>query len=222
MSAILLVIESGKKKTFAAALDWPGWCRSGKDESQAVETLLAYAPRYARALALAGLDFPTPAHILDFTISERLQGSATTDFGAPGGIAQSEFAPFSDSDLDRSVSILRACWQAFDLAVQLAEGRELRKGPRGGGREVDRMIEHLIEADRGYLSRLGWQFKSRNPNLAALRQAMLDALQAAQRGDLPALSPRGLPLWPPRYFIRRAAWHALDHAWEIEDRLIHD
>jgi hypothetical protein len=24
--------------------------------------------------------------------------------------------------------------------------------------------------------------------------------------------------WPPRYAARRIAWHALDHAWEIEDR----
>jgi len=26
--------------------------------------------------------------------------------------------------------------------------------------------------------------------------------------------------WPPRYAARRIAWHALDHAWEIEDRSI--
>ena len=24
--------------------------------------------------------------------------------------------------------------------------------------------------------------------------------------------------WPPRYAARRIAWHAIDHAWEIEDR----
>jgi hypothetical protein len=24
--------------------------------------------------------------------------------------------------------------------------------------------------------------------------------------------------WPPAYAARRIAWHALDHAWEIEDR----
>ena len=31
-----------------ALVDWPGWSRSGKDDEQAVEALLAYAPRYAR------------------------------------------------------------------------------------------------------------------------------------------------------------------------------
>lgn len=24
--------------------------------------------------------------------------------------------------------------------------------------------------------------------------------------------------WPLRYLIRRAAWHVLDHAWELEDK----
>jgi hypothetical protein len=32
----------------------------------------------------------------------------------------------------------------------------------------------------------------------------------------------GAPLaatgWPARYGARRIAWHALDHAWEIQDR----
>ena len=24
--------------------------------------------------------------------------------------------------------------------------------------------------------------------------------------------------WMPAYFLRRAAWHVLDHAWEIQDK----
>jgi hypothetical protein len=35
----------------------------------------------------------------------------------------------------------------------------------------------------------------------------------------PERVPRSGKLWTPRYFVRRTAWHALDHAWEIEDRL---
>jgi hypothetical protein len=26
--------------------------------------------------------------------------------------------------------------------------------------------------------------------------------------------------WPARYAARRIAWHALDHAWEMEDRRV--
>ena len=39
------------------------------------------------------------------------------------------------------------------------------------------------------------------------------------RGELPDVGPRGGKRWPAPYAIRRSAWHALDHAWEIEDRL---
>jgi hypothetical protein len=39
------------------------------------------------------------------------------------------------------------------------------------------------------------------------------------RGELAERGPRGGIRWPARYYVRRAAWHVLDHAWEIEDRL---
>jgi len=41
-----------------------------------------------------------------------------------------------------------------------------------------------------------------------------------RRGEEPPPNPRRTkPLWSPRFAIRRSAWHALDHAWEIEDRV---
>jgi hypothetical protein len=45
------------------------------------------------------------------------------------------------------------------------------------------------------------------------------AALAAAAGEVPAQGPRGGTRWPPRYFARRAAWHILDHVWEIEDRI---
>ncbi len=45
-------LEVGRRRTFAAALNWPGWCRSGKGEEAALEALAAYAPRYASVAAL--------------------------------------------------------------------------------------------------------------------------------------------------------------------------
>ena len=102
---------------------------------------------------------------------------------------------------------------------------ELRKGPRGGGRDLDALLEHVLDAEQAYLGRLAWKFK---PNtapdaLAALnqtRQAVQAALAAGMHGDLPIQGPRGGRVWPLRYYIRRSAWHVLDHAWEIEDRLM--
>ena len=51
--------------------------------------------------------------------------------------------------------MLRACWRAFDRAAAKAEGVELRKGPRGGGRDLDQIVEHVLDADGAYLGALG-------------------------------------------------------------------
>ena len=45
---IAIYLEIGAKRTFACAVDWPGWSRSGRDEDQAITALLDSAPRYAK------------------------------------------------------------------------------------------------------------------------------------------------------------------------------
>ncbi|NOZ04824.1 MAG: hypothetical protein GXP41_00510 [Chloroflexi bacterium] len=110
--------------------------------------------------------------------------------------------------------------------MQRATGKTLQKGPRGGGRrDLEKVLNHVPEADRGYLTRLAWKHKReagprRVAELGRMRQAIRDALEVAVTEGLPERGPRGGIIWPPRYFIRRVAWHVLDHAWEIEDRLI--
>ncbi len=54
-------LEVGEKRTFAGAIDWPGWCRPGRDETSALHALFEYAPRYAAVLATTGLGFNAPA-----------------------------------------------------------------------------------------------------------------------------------------------------------------
>jgi hypothetical protein len=126
--------------------------------------------------------------------------------------------------LDRLRSLLAACWSFFGDVVETAGDRPLRSGPRGGGRSVDRIVEHVTEAHRGYLRQIYWREpvqKARDvPHmLDALSQADAKALAVAASGEMPETGPRGGALWKPRYFVRRSAWHILDHAWEIEDRL---
>lgn len=221
---IPIYLEVGKSKTIAGALDWPGWCRSGADEPAALQALHDYRMRYARALASAGADFQPPAQISDLAVVERLAGNATTDFGAPGMAPAEDGQPVTPSGLERHLKILRACWQAFDLAAELAAGRELRKGPRGGGRELAKIVEHVYEVDEAYLKALGGKPQPRSgleltAAFARLRREMEDALAAAVRGEIAPRGPRGGLRWSPRYFVRRQAWHELDHAWEIEDRV---
>ncbi len=223
-SPIDVYLEIGKKRTFAGALDWPGWCRSGRDEESALQALVDYGPRYADVLRAARLGFQAPADASALAVAERLEGNVTTDFGAPGIAPSYDRQPVDDGELERFQALLEACWRAFDAAAEAATGKELRKGPRGGGRELEEIIRHVLGGDAGYLSQLAWklgpgQASTLSAELSRTRQAILDALRAAAHGEIPARGPRGGVRWTARYFVRRLAWHVLDHTWEIEQRL---
>lgn len=225
MNAINIAVEIGKKKTFAGAVEWPGWCRGGRGEETALQALVDYGPRFAQVLDGSEIEFPVPAGVSDLIVTERHEGNATTDFGAPVIVLEADREPLDRPELERLQALLQACWQAFDSAVQRATGKALRKGPRGGGRDLEKVLNHVLEADRGYLTRLAWKHKREggtNPvaELSRTRQAIRNALEVAVTEGLPERGPRGGIIWPPRYFIRRVAWHVLDHAWEIEDRIV--
>ena len=150
-------LEVGKKRTFAGALDWPGWSRAGQDEESALQALLTYAPRYAQALDRVGIAFQPPTEVSVLKVVERLPGSSGTDFGAPGAIPGADQRPMRADERVQFEALLSACWQALKASAQSAAGRELSHGPRGGGRDVDGIIRHVIKAHRSYLSRLGWK-----------------------------------------------------------------
>ena len=218
-------LEIGQKRTLAGAIDWPGWCRAGRDEAAALQALFDSGPRYASILHAARIEFHPPAAVSEWVVVERLEGTKTTDFGAPDVAPASDKRPVENAELQRFQELLQAYWQAFDRAVRAASGKELRKGPRGGGRDLDGIVRHLLGSDASYIARLAWKFKQNeagelSQELDRTRQAVLNALTAAVQGELPTQGPRGGVLWIPRYFVRRLAWHVLDHTWEIEDRLM--
>lgn len=218
-------LEIGSKKVFAGAEDWPGLIRAGKDEESALQALVAYAPRYAKIMKLEKVDFQPPQRVEDLKVVERLEGNATTDFGAPAVISKADAKPLSDEELARYEKILKASWKALEKAAQAAEGKELRKGPRGGGREVEGIVEHVSGANGGYLTSLGWKMpkiegENWQKNLQEELEAVREGLRQSVKGEIPEKSPRGKQRWPARYFVRRTAWHVLDHVWEIEDRVI--
>lgn len=228
-------LERGTKRTFACAIDWPGWCRSGRDDASALQALVEAAPRYGRVVAHSRLGFVPPADTSSSRVVARLRGNATTDFGAPDVAPAADKRAVSDTDLRRFRTLLEACWRAFDAAVEAAKGTPLRKGPRGGGRDLGAIVQHVLDADAGYVGALGWKFAGlsaadraallrreriggQRVELERTRRAMLDGIAASARGEIPARGPRGGVRWKPRYVVRRSAWHVLDHAWEIEDR----
>ncbi len=228
MDKIDIFVETGKSRTFAGAIEWPGWCRSGRDEAAALQALADYAPRYARATlrGSARLSFEPPADVTLFAVAERVAGNASTDFGTPNVTLASDARPVDLVELRRLIALLRACWKTLDAVAEAAAGSELRKGPRGGGRELEQIVEHVRSAEDAYLGRLGGSplalpASAARGEAAALREsrkAVLRALEQSANGELPERGPRGGLHWSARYFARRAAWHVLDHAWEIEDR----
>lgn len=216
-----VLVEQGGKRTFATAVDWPGWCRSGKTEQAALAALAAYAGRYSQATAEAGLRLPDRADDpAAFTVVERVAGNATTDFGAPAMAGEVGSRPCNASEAGRAASLVAAAWGV--LAMVAADAPEqLRKGPRGGGRDRDEVLQHVLAAEAAYARKLG--VKHSAPDLAD--RAAVDALHAdllavlgAPSDGVPATGPRGGTGWSPRYAAHRIAWHVLDHAWEIEDR----
>jgi hypothetical protein len=223
-SGLGVYVEVGGKRAFAGALDWPGWCRSGRGEDDALEALVAYGARYALAVGPSGGSVEPPRDRSTIEVVERLAGNATTDFGAPAIAPSTDAMPLEGAEAERWAALLEACWAAFDRTARSASGAVLRKGPRGGGRELDAIISHVVDAERGYLPRLGAAYGTRagtdGPDaIDGHRRTLLDALASRARGEPPPpASRRPRTLWSPRYFIRRTAWHALDHAWEIEDR----
>ena len=207
--------EVGAKKAFAWALEWPGWCRGAKTVEEAREALVAYAPRYAPVVKVAGLALPA-ADAAALHVVDRVEGGAGTDFGVPSSITKADRRRVTGAEAKRLASLVEAAWTVFDRVAASAPA-ELRKGPRGGGRDRDKMIGHVIEADHAYAREIGLRLKEpRLGDRAAIeaeRVAVLDALRSPSDG-----SPLADRKWTLRYAARRIAWHALDHAWEMEDR----
>jgi hypothetical protein len=207
--------EVADKKTFVWAVEWPGWCRSGKDRDLANEALIAARGRYAKVARRGGLELPN-VEVGDLRVVESVAGGGGTDFGVPSSITKLDRRPVTKAEAERLAGLVEAAWVIFDRVAEKSPA-ELRKGPRGGGRDRDKMIGHVIEADHAYAREIGIRLPE--PSLAdreaveAERAAVVDLLRAPSDG-----SPLADRKWTARYAARRIAWHALDHAWEMEDR----
>jgi len=192
-------LESGKTWVFAVALEWPGWCRRGRGEAAALQALVDYAPRYAAAIGPSFSAEPLQG-------VGHVSGARWTDFGAPGPAEPWDSELLSAVEATRFAQIVEACWGCLDRVRDSAPAT-LRKGPRGGGRDRDAIIEHVRESERSYARKLGLKLGPRTSWLEQ-RSALATAIGSGS-------SAGG---WTARQAARRCAWHLLDHAWEIEDK----
>lgn len=215
---IRVMVEAGKKKrVVACAFDWPGWDRSGKTEARALAVLAAYRPRYEKVAALAGLSDEFAA-TREFDVVERVPGNGMTDYyGVSGRAATPEQQQMTEAECERKIALLRASWTYFDdVAARVSP--ELRKGPRGGGRERDEIVRHvngteIVENGKKVGVRSSADAWRDPDKLRAHRQALCAGIH-----EFNARGPSAGSWWTVQFLIRRSAWHMLDHAWEMEDR----
>jgi hypothetical protein len=214
---VRVMLEQGKKKrVVACAFDWPGWDRSARIGEDVLAVLAAYRPRYAKVAELAGFGATFRA-AGDFTVVERLDGIGMTDYyGVSGRTAAPENDPMTDAECERKIALLRASWGTFDdIAARVTP--ELRKGPRGGGRDRDQIIQHVNRAEIDELApKVGVKVPLETTDdaeaLRAYRDAFVDGIREHHARGQPARS------WALPFLIRRCSWHMLDHAWELADR----
>ncbi|MCB8978229.1 MAG: hypothetical protein H6657_12470 [Ardenticatenaceae bacterium] len=215
-----VTLEMGPKgkKVVAVAPDWPGLERGAKTEELAIEKLQAFMPRYAQVAKLANMSaaFDT---IQDFEVVEQYPGTGSTDFWgisfAFSGVDQQEM---SGAELERELTLMQACWAFFD-EVRGRVSAEMQKGPRGGGRDRDRIVRHTLAAEQDWAKGVGVvpadDVMLTDQALKSYREAYCQAIRDYHAQGKQAGSRAK---WPLRYLIRHTAFHTLDHAWEMEDK----
>jgi hypothetical protein len=217
---IRTVIERGPKgkRAVAFSLDWPGWSRGAKTPEAALETLESYRERYRPIAHLAGMAREFEAAGPLEVVEDRV-GPGSTDFwGISFAPSSTEHGPLSEPELDRAITLLQACWAFFD-GVAARVSPEMRKGPRGGGRDRNRIIRHTIRNESEEFAK---QVGLRIPEEAALtpaglrkhRRDYVAAIRAYNAGEV----EKRMRSWTLPFLIRHSAFHTLDHAWEMEDK----
>lgn len=212
---VVLEIGPKGKKVVAVASDWPGLERGAASGEVAIERLVSYFPRYEKVAALAGMgaEFAASSGV---DVVEQYPGTGSTDFwGVSFAFSSFDKQDMTDEELERELTLMQACWTFFDDARSRVSA-ELQKGPRGGGRDRDQVVRHVFAAE------LDWGKKVEvrpdldelftDEGLRAHREAYCSAIRAYHSEDKQART------WPLRFLIRHIAYHAMDHAWEMEDK----
>ncbi len=212
---VTLEIGPHGQKVVAVAPDWPGLERGAKTGQAAIERLLAYVPRYATVTKLAGMEAAFPTVPVPEVVEE-YPGNGSTDFwGISFAFSSLDRQALADEALERELKLMTACWEFFD-GVRRRVSAGLQKGPRGGGRDRDRIVHHVLATEWDWTKKLGLVMPKEalqsQAGVKAHRQAYCDAIRELHAEGKMART------WPLRYLIRHTAYHTLDHAWEMEDK----
>jgi hypothetical protein len=211
-------IERGPKgkKTVAFAIDWPGWNRGGKDDAAALAAFETYRDRYRPVAHRAGFGDEYDS-LGEIDIVEEYEGTGSTDFwGISFAPSTADREPMSPDVLERRLKLLWACWEYFDDVGERVSP-EMKKGPRGGGRSRDEIINHVLGCERGdFAVKVGVSYP---PGLILdpvvrreYREEYAEAIRAYNAESRKART------WELAFLLRHSAYHTMDHAWEMEDK----
>jgi hypothetical protein len=212
---VTLEIGPKGKKVVAVAPDWPGLARGAKTKEEAIERLRSYMPRYTQVARLAKMDAEFDA-VKKLNVVEQYPGTGSTDFwGISFAFSSIDKQGMSRAELERQLTLMQACWAFFD-EVRGRVSAEMQKGPRGGGRDRDRIVHHVFANEQDWAKGLGVH----TSDGAMLTGEGLKAHRDAYCGAIRDYHAQGklAGKWPLRYLIRHTAFHTLDHAWEMEDK----
>jgi hypothetical protein len=213
---VTLEVGPKEKKVVAVAPDWPGLERGAKTGPAAIEKLQSYLPRYAEVAKLAGMEAEFAA-LTDVIVVEQYGGNGSTDFwGISFAFSSIDGQPMSSEDLERQLTLVQACWTFFD-DVRARVSAQMQKGVRGGGRDRDRIVRHVLGVEQDWARKLGVHTPedavvTDKDGLKAYRDAYCAATRSFHSEGKLART------WPLRYLIRHTAYHTMDHAWEMEDK----
>ena len=215
---VTLEIGPKGKKVVAVAPDWPGLERGAKTGEDAIKRLHSYMSRYSQVAKLAEMDaqFDTLENV---DVVEQYPGTGSTDFwGISFAFSSIDKQAMSADELERELTLMQACWTFFD-DVRGRVSAEMQKGPRGGGRDRDRIVRHTLYAEQDWAKMIGVI----TPDAATLTGEGLKAYRDAYCRAIRDYHSQGklagkMAKWPLRYLIRHTAFHTLDHAWEMEDK----
>lgn len=221
---IRVTLETGPKgkKVAAVAPDWPGLERGAKTGEQAIEKLRSYMPRYSQVAKLAGMNAEFDA-IKNVDVIEQYPGTGSTDFwGISFAFSSIDKQDMSDDELERELRLMQACWAFFD-DVRGRVSAEMRKGPRGGGWDRDRIVRHTLAAEQDWAKGVGVVTEAVTPDGTIPTDEALKAYRAAYCQAVQDYHSQGkmagnVAKWPLRFLIRHTAFHTMDHAWEMEDK----
>ncbi|HRA47826.1 MAG TPA: hypothetical protein PK819_07145 [Thermomicrobiales bacterium] len=217
MTKLRVQLEHGLKgkRAAAVAMDWPGLSRGGKTPDTAVALIATYIPRYAPIAELAGMGTEF-VEVSGVEVIEEYTGTGSTDFwGISFGFGPHDHAPMTAVELERELCLMQAAWLFFDQ-VRGRVSAEMQKGPRGGGRDREKIVGHTLIAELDWMPKLGIKEDFADlqtpEGLATHRDRSVATIRAYHAESKSAKK------WPLRYLIRHTAFHTLDHAWEMEDK----